>query len=103
VGLAYSIEFALAASRLLNLAFWATVDAGNAADVPMQPGIEALTIFADHDELGMESARACAGLWRAAARETRVWQSRVPGEDAADVTRRTRSLVSHIRRASAGG
>ena len=32
---------------------WACLDAGNLAGLPVLPGVEALTIVADHDEAGL--------------------------------------------------
>ena len=56
---AEGIETALTAARGFGLA-WACLDAGNLAGLPVLPGVEALTIVADHDEAGTRAADACA-------------------------------------------
>lgn len=64
---------------------WATVDAGGLATFPVLSGIEALTIYADHDDAGMRAAAQCARRWREAGREVRVIRCRLPRHDAADI------------------
>ena len=90
LALAEGIESALAAARLFQPA-WATIDASNLAQFPVLPGVDALTIFADHDNIGIIAAKACARRWHAAGREVRIRAPRVFGTDAADVAREVAS------------
>ena len=68
---------------------WATIDAGNLAAFPVLPGVECLTILADHDRpnprtgrrAGLVAAEACARRWLAAGAEVRVWRAPAEGED----------------------
>lgn len=60
---------------------WACLDAANLAAFPVLPGIEALTIMADHDTAGLKAARACAERWLEAGREVRVWKAPAEGQD----------------------
>lgn len=48
---------------------WAMGTAGAINRLPVLDGIEALTIFADADEAGMNAARGCAARWHGAGRE----------------------------------
>ena len=86
LALAEGIESVLAAAHVFT-PIWATVDAGNMTGFPVLAGIEALTIFADHDEAGIKAARECAARWRDAGREVRVLRARTAGADLADITK----------------
>jgi hypothetical protein len=86
LALAEGIESGLAAARL-HTPIWATVDAGNLAKFPVLDGVEALTIYADHDPAGLKAAKECARRWHAAGREVHIRAPRAPGADAADVSR----------------
>jgi hypothetical protein len=76
------IETSLAAARGFGLA-WPTLDKSNLADLPVLPGIEALTIVADHDKDGggRQAAEACARRWLAAGAEVAIWTAPTPGVD----------------------
>lgn len=87
LALAEGIESALAAAHAFE-PIWAAIDAGNLAAFPVLAGVEALTIFADHDQRGIEAARECARRWRDADREVRVRVPKNKGDDAADVAKR---------------
>ena len=87
LALAEGIETCLAAAHLFT-PVWACVDAGNLARFPVLAGIEALTIFADHDAAGLNAAAECANRWRKAGREVRVLRARLPGADIADLAGR---------------
>ena len=78
------IETCLAAAHLFT-PVWACVDAGNLARLPVLDGIEALTIFADHDAAGLKGARECARRWRESGRDVRVLRARLAGADIADL------------------
>ncbi len=85
LGLAEGIETALAVMRIGYAPIWATVDAGNLKNFPVLGGIEALSIYADHDAAGMEAAKACLARWSAAGRETRIQFPLGDGWDFADL------------------
>jgi hypothetical protein len=74
LGLAEGIETALSIMQTGWSPVWAAGNAGSISAFPVLPGIEALTIFADHDEngVGTKAARACAERWAAAGREVVV-------------------------------
>lgn len=84
LGVAEGIETALAAAHIMQPT-WALIDAGNMAQFPVLPGIEALTIFADNDAAGLHGAEAAAARWRAEDREVRVLTPRTEGRDIADL------------------
>ena len=90
LALAEGIESALAAAHIFT-PVWAAIDASNLAQFPVLHGVEALTIFADHDNIGIIAAKACARRWHAAGREVRIRAPRVFGTDAADVAREVAS------------
>ena len=90
LAIAEGIESALAAAHL-HTPVWAAIDASNLAQFPVLPGVDALTIFADHDNIGIIAAKACARRWHAAGREVRIRAPRVFGTDAADVAREVAS------------
>lgn len=91
---AEGLETALSAARGFRPA-WACLDAGNLAALPILPGVEALTIVADHDRpnprtgrrAGMEAAEACARRWVEAGVEVRTWTALDEGADLNDFVR----------------
>ena len=92
LAVAEGIETALTAVRA-GYPCWATIDAGNLASFPVLPGVEALTIVADRDEVnrsigrapGLAAARACADRWAGAGREVRIWAAAEIGHDFNDL------------------
>lgn len=84
IAIAEGIETALAAAHVMQ-PVWAVIDAGNMAQFPVLPGIEALTIFADNDAAGQHGAKAAVARWRAEDREVRVLIPRTEGRDIADL------------------
>ena len=61
-----------------------TGSAGAIAKFEPIPGIECLTIFADHDKTGLADAQVCAERWQAAGHEVFIrWPSGL-GRDYAD-------------------
>jgi putative DNA primase/helicase len=62
---------------------WAMGSAGAIAKFEPLPGIEALTIFADHDAngVGLAAAQQCAQVWQAAGREVFIRTPRNVGAD----------------------
>jgi hypothetical protein len=90
LAIAEGLESALAAAHLFQ-PVWAAIDASNLARFSVLPGVDALTIFADHDPAGLKAARECARRWHAAGREVRIRAPRVFGRDAADIAREVAS------------
>jgi phage/plasmid primase-like uncharacterized protein len=92
LAIAEGLETALVAARFFP-AIWATIDAGNLSNFPVLDGIEALTIFGDHDtpnpktgkRAGNEAAGACALRWAEAGREVRIFTPPREGTDVADL------------------
>lgn len=68
---------------------WAIGSAGGIRTFPVLGGIEALTIFADHDRsgAGVDAAEACARRWSHAGKEVRIVYPKEPGADWNDVAR----------------
>ena len=84
LAIAEGIETALAGA-FACAPIWAAIDAGNLTSFPVLPGVEALTIFADHDDAGLKAASACAQRWADADLEVYVITPTVAGLDAADL------------------
>ena len=78
------IETVLVAARGFTPA-WACLDKGNLEHFPVLPGIDCLTVVADHDEDGggEKAALACRHRWRKAGVQTRPWLGE-QGKDFAD-------------------
>ena len=85
LGVAEGIETALSVVAFGWAPVWATVDAGNLSNFPLLDGIEALTVFADHDPAGLAAARACTARWHAAGRDARILAPTAAGFDFADL------------------
>ncbi|MHB2166083.1 DUF7146 domain-containing protein [Alsobacter sp. R-9] len=81
LGVAEGIETALAVRKIGWRPVWAATSAGAIANLPVLPGLESLTLFADHDEAGLKAARTCARRWAEAGREAAVRMPRRPGAD----------------------
>ena len=70
---------------------WSVLSAGNMAKFPVLSGVEALTIFADHDaekngrRAGIEAAEDCGRRWMREGREARIFKPVKEGADLADV------------------
>lgn len=80
LGIAEGIETALAVDFR---PVWACLSAGNIASLPVLPGIESLTIFADNDAsgTGLRAARECARRWHGADREVTIIVPKAVGVD----------------------
>jgi Toprim domain/CHC2 zinc finger len=80
--LAEGLETALAAMSKGFRPLWATGSTALMAKFPTLPGIEALTIFVDHDEndAGERAAREAEACWRAAGREVHLLRSDALGD-----------------------
>lgn len=68
LGIAGSVEDALAASELFSLPVWATCGEARMERVWIPPEIDSLVIFADNDEPGMKAARAAQVRHQSAGR-----------------------------------
>lgn len=64
---------------------WACTTAGNLGSFPVLPGIEALTILADHDGAGVEAAKRCTRRWADAGREVTALVPALAGTDFNDI------------------
>lgn len=69
LGIAEGVEDALHVLAAGWAPMWVLGTAGGVSRLPVLDGIEALTIFADADKVGMAAARGCATRWHAAGRE----------------------------------
>ncbi|MBO6634422.1 toprim domain-containing protein [Parvibaculum sp.] len=84
LGIAEGIETALAVEQSGWRPIWACLSAGGIARLPVLPGVDALTIFADADDAGTRAANQCAEQWTAANAECRVVTAPRAGADWAD-------------------
>ncbi len=69
VGLSEGIEDGLGVMLSGWRPIWAATSAGAIEPFPVLAGIEALTIFADADSVGMKAAAACEARWHNAGRD----------------------------------
>lgn len=90
LGIAEGIETSLAVIGIGFAPIWSTLTAGNMRAFPVLPGIETLTIFADHDHsgTGTSAATECAIRWQQARREAVIWTPPDVGTDFADIAGR---------------
>lgn len=91
LALAEGIETALSCWAL-GWPTWATLSTAGLLSFPVLAGIEALTIFADHDqnEAGETAAKTCAQRWREANAETLILRPPRADTDWNDVLKETR-------------
>jgi putative DNA primase/helicase len=64
LGIAEGIETALSAQRRFGTPVWACLSAGGIAGFPAINGLNHLTIFADHDAVGIKAAKTCAARYK---------------------------------------
>ncbi|SDD72360.1 DUF7146 domain-containing protein [Rhodospira trueperi] len=90
LGLSEGIETGLSVLAAGWAPVWAAGSAGTIRTFPVLAGIEALTIFADHDAsgAGLDAGRSCAQRWADADREAIVRAPRDVGHDWNDETPR---------------
>ena len=81
IGIAEGIETALAVIGMGWRPVWALGSANAIARFPVLPGVESLTIFADHDDVGIKAARACGRRWADAGLDARVLRPPAIGAD----------------------
>lgn len=84
VGICEGIETGLAVIRLGGGPVWACLSAGSLASFPILGGVQRLTIFADNDKAGLESAQKCAHRWIGFGIETTIQAPKEKGTDFAD-------------------
>jgi hypothetical protein len=72
LGICEGVEDAVAVLKAGWKPIWCCMSAGNLGCFPVLPGIEALTVFADGDQPGMDAAHRAAERWSKAGREARV-------------------------------
>jgi putative DNA primase/helicase len=82
--IAEGIETALACLAKGFRPTWVALSAGGISAFPIIPGIEAFTIFADHDPAGTRAATICGERWSRAGREVTITTPAMPGTDFAD-------------------
>jgi hypothetical protein len=63
LGLGEGIETCLSVVRSGWAPVWAAIDAGNLGKLPVLPGIEQLTVFADNDPAGIKGAAELVSRW----------------------------------------
>jgi putative DNA primase/helicase len=83
LGIAEGIETALAAAHGFT-PVWAAIDAGNLGALPLLPAIGSLTIFVDHDYVGLRAAVRLATHWGEAGRDVLMVIPEREGHDIAD-------------------
>ncbi|MEO5951568.1 MAG: toprim domain-containing protein [Chloroflexia bacterium] len=72
LGISEGIESGLSASQLFGIPVWATMSAKGIADFPVIYGLKHLTVFADHDPVGLAAARSCGGTYKEAGIEGQI-------------------------------
>ncbi len=87
LGIAEGVETGLAILQSGWVPIWACTTAGTLKTFPVLGGIEAPTIFADHDQTGLDAAQTCAERWQRAGREVFIRWTPKPGSDFADAVR----------------
>ena len=80
------LETAMTARQLGLRPTWALGSAGAIAAFPVLPGIECLTILAEHDDANAKATHACAARWHAAGREVLINRP-IVGKDLNDAWR----------------
>ncbi|MBI3441576.1 MAG: toprim domain-containing protein [Proteobacteria bacterium] len=85
LGIVEGIENGLAILGFGFAPVWSALSAGGISGFPVLPGIEALTIFADHDNAGLNAARACASRWAGAGNEVTIRKPLKAGSDWNDI------------------
>jgi hypothetical protein len=72
LGLSEGIEDGLSVLLSGWAPVWAAASAGAIERFPVLSGVQALTIFSDYDEAGMNAAVACCDRWEAVGREVAI-------------------------------
>ena len=85
LGIVEGIETGLAVRATGWRPVWALGSAGAMRTLDPIPGVETLTVFADHDPTGLAAARECAQRWADAGLKAIVRTPKTAGKDWADV------------------
>lgn len=85
LALCEGLETGLSVMAATGATVWACLSAGTLAKVPPLPGVERLTIYADHDPPGLHAARETARRWAAAGRLVTVETPSRAGADFNDI------------------
>lgn len=72
LGISEGLEDAIAVLNAGWAPVWSCISAANLGAFPLLPGVEALTVFADADEVGLKAARRVVSRWQQAGRQARV-------------------------------
>ncbi|MES0171282.1 toprim domain-containing protein [Mesorhizobium sp. M0006] len=78
------IETALACMAMGFRPMWVALSAGGIAKFPVLAGVEALTVFTDHDASGIAAAAECASRWDGAGKDVTRIIPALKGTDFAD-------------------
>ncbi len=81
ISIAEGIETALATGAR---PIWACLSSGIMQGLPVLPGVEQLTVFADHDPAGVKAANEVGERWHAAGRRVTLTMPGLLGMDFAD-------------------
>ena len=81
LGIAEGLETALSAQLIFDMPVWAALSAVGVQNFPVIPGLKLLTIFADHDEPGLNAALKCADRYARAGIEVQVRSPPSVGSD----------------------
>lgn len=81
LGIVEGIENGLAILGIGWAPIWVALSSGGITNFSVLPGIESLTIFADHDKAGQDAAQKCARRWTQAGREVTI---RTPSKHGSD-------------------
>lgn len=81
LGICEGIETGLSILGIGWAPVWAALSKSGIRDFPVLDGIECLTVFADHDNGGMEAARECARRWTQTGREVTIRTPFKQGKD----------------------
>ena len=81
---AEGIETALACMAMGIRPMWVAMSANGISKFPVLAGIEALTVFADHDATGVAAAAECASRWDGAGKDVTRIIPALEGSDFAD-------------------
>jgi hypothetical protein len=91
LGIAEGIETALSAAEIFKMPVWAALSANGIANFPIVPGVERLTVFADHDTAGISAARKCRHKYKKAGIGVEVRYPPLIGNDWNDHARKDAS------------
>lgn len=90
LGVTEGIETGLAVMQRFGWSpVWACGSSSGVARFPVLDGVECLTIFTDHDDVGLSAERTCAATWSGAGCEAAIELPPAKGQDWADLSMAT--------------